>query len=290
MEKPVSRFGPRTERGGFTTWTADLLSNAKERLLISGLGLERLCGLPPGARERVNGLTFVELMFDIGPVSVLAESAPAGAPTSDELISVLPALRPVIPGGLLPGWVVSVGGRGAAAPGTGSLGLALIAGAAQGGGWCAAVGRPDLGVLAAAAMGAAPERLLLVDDPGDRWPDVVAALIDAVDLVLVRPRARPSPALIRRLAALARRGRCVLVADGDWSGAQLRLDVAAAEWAGPGAGHGHLTSRRARVVASGRGAAGPGRSAWMWLPGPDGAVSPAAAPAAAGRPPLEVVA
>ncbi|MER6174209.1 hypothetical protein [Streptosporangium sp. NPDC001681] len=31
--------------GGFTTWTADLLSNTKERLLISGLGLERLCGL-----------------------------------------------------------------------------------------------------------------------------------------------------------------------------------------------------------------------------------------------------
>lgn len=31
--------------GGFTTWTADLLSNAKERLLISGLGIERLCGL-----------------------------------------------------------------------------------------------------------------------------------------------------------------------------------------------------------------------------------------------------
>ncbi len=29
--------------GGFTTWSADLLSNAKERLLISGLGLERLC-------------------------------------------------------------------------------------------------------------------------------------------------------------------------------------------------------------------------------------------------------
>lgn len=29
--------------GGFTSWSADLLSNAKERLLISGLGIERLC-------------------------------------------------------------------------------------------------------------------------------------------------------------------------------------------------------------------------------------------------------
>ena len=31
--------------GGFTTWTQRLLSNAKERLLISGLGTERLCGI-----------------------------------------------------------------------------------------------------------------------------------------------------------------------------------------------------------------------------------------------------
>ncbi|WP_217370774.1 hypothetical protein [Nonomuraea antri] len=29
--------------GGFTGWSAELLGNAKERLLISGLGLERLC-------------------------------------------------------------------------------------------------------------------------------------------------------------------------------------------------------------------------------------------------------
>ena len=31
--------------GGFTTWTQQILSNRKERLLISGLGTERLCSL-----------------------------------------------------------------------------------------------------------------------------------------------------------------------------------------------------------------------------------------------------
>ena len=31
--------------GGFTTWTTQLLGNAKERLLIGSLGTERLCGL-----------------------------------------------------------------------------------------------------------------------------------------------------------------------------------------------------------------------------------------------------
>jgi hypothetical protein len=41
--------------GGFTTWTQLLLSNRKERLLISGLGTERLCSqfnvLPAGDGE-----------------------------------------------------------------------------------------------------------------------------------------------------------------------------------------------------------------------------------------------
>lgn len=31
--------------GGFTDWTQRLLSNAKERLLISGLGTERFCNM-----------------------------------------------------------------------------------------------------------------------------------------------------------------------------------------------------------------------------------------------------
>jgi hypothetical protein len=40
-----------------------------------------------------------------------------------------------------------------------------------------------------------------------------------------------------------------------------------------GAGHGRLRARKAQVVASGRGAGERPRSAWLWLPGPDGAVT-----------------
>jgi hypothetical protein len=36
--------------GGFTDWTARLLADAKERLLISGLGSERLLSLADPAR------------------------------------------------------------------------------------------------------------------------------------------------------------------------------------------------------------------------------------------------
>ncbi|HEX6468552.1 MAG TPA: hypothetical protein VF069_05600 [Streptosporangiaceae bacterium] len=230
-------------------------------------------------------MTEVELLFDSWWVSALVAAVRPGGeqPAGEGQVTVLPALRPVIPGGALrPGWVVCVGG-----PGRGSLGLALVAGAAGGGGWCAAVGLPDLGVVAAIEMGAEPARLLLVDEPGGRWPDVVAALIDAVDLVLLRPAERPSPTAVRRLMALARRGRCVLVVDGDWPGAQLRLSVAAAEWEGLGDGHGRLAGRRARVAADGRGAAGAGRAAWVWLPGPAGQVSKAPATAHEGPVPRD---
>lgn len=216
---------------------------------------------------------------------------PVGGLTSGDVVPVMPALRPVVPGrGLRPGWVIRLGGPGAAALGAGSLGLALLAGASRGGAWCAAIGLPELGVVAATEMGAEPARLLLVDEPGRRWPDVVAALIDAVDLILVRPAERPSATAARRLAALARRGRCVLAVHGVWPGAQLSLRTDTVEWHGLGDGHGHLQGRRARVVAEGRGAAAPRRTAWVWLPGLDGTVSPADAPAADAHPSLEVVA
>jgi hypothetical protein len=211
-------------------------------------------------------------------------------PAAGETVPVLPALRPAVPGGgLRPGSVVGVDG-----PGGGSLGLALLAGVSRHGGWCAAVGLPDLGVLAAAGMGVELDRLLLVDDPGERWPDVAAALIEAVDAVLLRPPERPGAPAVRRLAALARKHGRVLAVTGPaaraWAGAQLRLRVTHSEWTGLGDGHGHLRGRRARVVAEGRGAAGGGaHEAWLWLPGPDGMVATVADPPAA-RPALEVVA
>src|SRR5215469_760186 len=78
------------------------------------------------------------------------------------------------------------------------------------------------------------------------------------------------------LEAAARRYGSVLVVAGDWPGAQSRLLVTDVEWTGIGAGHGRLHARRAQVSASGRGAGERPRSAWLWLPGPDGTVTMAA--------------
>jgi hypothetical protein len=202
-------------------------------------------------------------------VSVRGELGGPGATLADErLLPVVPALRPLLPGqGLRRGTTVTVS-RSAA------LALALVAGASAAGSWVAAVGLPDLGIVAAAETGIALERLALVPAPGPRaWPAVVAALLDAVDVVLVRPPARLPGAQARRLTARARERGAVLVPLGPWSEpADLRLAVGASAWHGLGQGHGHLRARRVEVLVAGRGAAARERRVLLWLPSPDGTI------------------
>jgi len=186
------------------------------------------------------------------------------------LLPVMPALRELLPGGgLQRGSVVTSGTFGL-------LTLALVAEAVSGGAWCAIAGVPAVGLRAGAEAGLDLSRVLLVAEPGRGWPQVVASLLDGFDLVVLRPPGQPPAQLRRRLEAAARRHGSVLVIAGDWPGAQARLLVADAEWTGISAGHGRLQARRAQVVAAGRGAGERPRSAWLWLPGPDGTVTVAA--------------
>lgn len=94
-------------------------------------------------------------------------------------VPVHPALR-----GLL-----DVRSGGVYAVETASLALLLLAGPSAQGSWCGIVGMRDLGVEAAAAMGVDPARTVVVPDPGNRWLEVTAALVDVLDLVVVRPPA-----------------------------------------------------------------------------------------------------
>ena len=215
-------------------------------------------------------------------------SAPAGAAlvepgttlAGERLLPVVPALQALLPGrGLRRGSTVAVN-RSAA------LALALVAGASAAGSWVVAVGLPDLGMVAAAEAGIALERLALVPAPGARaWPTVVAALLDAVDVVLVRSPAGLPAGQARRLAARARERGAVLVSLGAWSEApDLWLAVATSAWQGLGQGHGRLEARLVEVVVGGRGAAARERRAGLWLPAPDGTVASAPAGAVASTP------
>ncbi len=205
---------------------------------------------------------------------------------ADRVVDVADALAPLFPGGgMRRGSTITVGGVGAG-PGTTTLALGLVARATQQGGWCAAVGMPSLGLVAAEGLGVCLERLALVPGPGPQWPTVVAALVDAVEVVLLAPSGGVRITDARRLGARARERGAVLVvvergvsrhAPGTQSRwpepVELGLQVAAATWKGLEAGHGHLQARQVEVVASGRGAAARPRRVRLWLPAADGALA-----------------
>lgn len=214
--------------------------------------------LPQRAVAEVQGRPDLqELNNQTRPVSLAGE----------RLLSVLPALQGLFPeGGLRRGSTVAVTGGA-------SLALALLAGPSAAGSWCAAVGLPSLGLVAASELGVALDRFPLVARPGADWPAVVATLLEAVDVVLLCPPAHVRTGDARRLAARARERGAVLVVTGGAVTADVRLSVAHAQWEGLGQGHGHLRARRVEIVSHGRGAAARERRVSLWLPAADGGVT-----------------
>ena len=219
------------------------------------------------------------------PLRDVASIVQPVAMAGERLLPVLPALEPLLPsGGLRRGSVVAV-------TGSTSLALALVAAASADGSWAAAVGMPDLGPVAAAELGVVLERFALVPAPAagggpGGWAGVVAALLDALDVVVVRPGRHVRPGDARRLVARARERGSVLVAagGGGWEAADVRLTVDRAEWHGLGEGCGRLRARRVEVDAGGRGPAARPRRVALWLPHRDGGVAPAG-PVDDARPP-----
>jgi hypothetical protein len=210
----------------------------------------------------------------------------------ERCIELTAALRPLFPdGGLRRGSTVAVT---SVTPGSGAvtLALALLVEATQQGGWCAVVGMPSLGLVAAGQLGVRLDRLAVVAHPGAQWAVVVAALLDSLEVVVVAPPGRVRPADARRLAARAReRGAVLVVRGGRWPEAvDVGLRVEAAAWSGLADGHGYLQARQAEVVSAGRGAAARERRVRLWLPSGDGVVvegpplAPALAPVVAAGP------
>ena len=144
-------------------------------------------------------------------------------------------------------------------------------------------------------MGLSMERLVMVDVPltdrveagepagGDRprgegegigWPTVVAACLDAFEVVLTWPPRRASVSDGRRLAARLRERGSVMLTMGDGPfQPDLRLEVVDAVWTGLGHGHGHLRERRVTIEAMGRRGASRPRRSQLLLPDADGALA-----------------
>jgi hypothetical protein len=226
----------------------------------------------------------------------IAERAAPVTLAREQVLPVVDALQPLLPDGAVArGSVVGVAGG----PGATSLALTLAAGPSREGSWTVVVGLPELGLAAAAEYGVVLDRLALVAVP-DRdpstWGPVIAALVGAVDVILVDGRLALSARETRRVAARARERGSVVVPVlpvalgattgrgggptrstgarrrvlGEWvPDVVLRVDDA--RWEGVADGHGHLRRRRVVVGAEGRGRAARPRRTTLWLPDPDGA-------------------
>ncbi|MFG1623481.1 hypothetical protein [Kribbella sp. NPDC049227] len=184
----------------------------------------------------------------------------------DRQLPTLPAVAELLPGaGLRSGAVYSV--RTSTA-----LVMAMMAGPSAEGAWCGVVGMPSFGAEAARGLGVDLERLVLVPDPGQDWLNVVAALVDALTVVVVRPPGEVTPGEASRLAARLRTRKATLISVGSWPGSEARLEVESNAWTGLGDGEGLLSARQATVVVSGRRVVGGPRRHQLWLPAPDGTV------------------
>ena len=137
-----------------------------------------------------------------------------------------------------------------------SLLLSMVAAVTAAGGNAAIVGQPDIGLLAAVEMGADLSRLAVIPDPGTDPVEVVAVLVDGMDLVVLGLGGRRVPQTrARAVVARARlKGCTLLVTDGDWQGASIRLKarVSGYETTSDRPGFGRINKVRLEVCAAGR--------------------------------------
>lgn len=185
---------------------------------------------------------------------------------TDRALATLPAVADLLPGGALHG------GSAYSVRGSMALVMAMMAGPSADGAWCGVVGLPTFGAEAAHELGVDLERLVLVPEPDRDWLSVVAALADALTVVVVRPPGQVTPGEASRLAARLRSRGAVLISVGSWPGSEARLEVQDTSWVGLGTGTGHLVARQATVAVTGRGSAVRPREHRLWLPAVDGRI------------------
>ncbi len=156
------------------------------------------------------------------------------------------------------GSVVVVGGS--IGSGATSVAFGLAAAASAAGEWAALVeDTTTIGALAAAEAGVDLARFAVVRPVSrDRWPTVVAALLDGMSVVLATVPRGLRVGDARRLIARARERAAVLVPMGAdprvWPvEAAMRIEARGAIWPGLGAGDGLLAARVPDVIVTGRG-------------------------------------
>jgi hypothetical protein len=218
------------------------------------------------------------LPSSVAPPSLqeLAERIRPALLARQAVVPVVEPLAQLVPdGGLIRGSTITIGGVGAT-----SLALQLSTAASQSGSWVVVVGLNDLAPVAVLEANLDAERIAFID-PGDsgRHVDVLAALIGAVDVIVLDARLSLRPSDGRRLASrLRERGSILIVVSPGGAvnsslSVDLSLTVGDAQWEGLGRGHGHLRSRHVCVGVNGRGRASRTARCELLLPAIDAQVA-----------------
>ncbi len=208
----------------------------------------------------------------------------------ERLVPVHDVLRPLFTGspvsraGLVRGQTVVCEGSAAV-----SCALGVAAGVTASGSWAAIVGMPSIGLLAAATMGVALERTVLVNwDDAHRVSDgsrssvgsALSALVDGMDLVMISRRCAsslPSSSLRRLQSRAQSKGSVLVIVTESTLGnasisADVRLTARPIRWEGMGEGHGHLRRRLVSIEMDGR-RCPQSRRLTIWLPDPTGTLA-----------------
>ena len=173
--------------------------------------------------------------------------AEAELPESEASLPIPPMLADALPQALPRGTVAVLSGAR-------SLPVSMVAAVTAAGGNAAIVGQPNIGLLAAVEMGADLSRLAVIPDPGTDPVEVAAVLMDGMDLVMLGLGGRSVP-LTRARAVVARahqKGCTLLVTDGDWQGASIRLEARVCGYEIGAPGFGRINRVRLDVCAQGR--------------------------------------
>jgi hypothetical protein len=173
-------------------------------------------------------------------------------PDTETRLPIPQLLADVLPDALPRGTVAVLSGAR-------SLPLSMVAAVTAAGGNAAIVGQPDSGLLAAVEMGADLSRLAVIPDPGSDPVEVAAVLMDGMDLVVLGLGGR-SVSLTRARAVVARahhKGCTLLVTDGDWQGASIRLQARVCGYettpsAAGTPGFGRISKVRLQISGAGR--------------------------------------
>lgn len=229
---------------------------------------------PVGPRGHQPGPSVDQLRSSLPAPALTALISAEAATSRERRLEVPAALATLLPQGG-PRRGTTVGIAAGPVPGESTLALALVSTTSCSGRWVAVVGVPAMAPVAAAQLGVALEHLVAVPRPDQQWAVVTAALLESMDVVVVHPPGWVRPGDARRLTARAReRGTVLVVLGGGWpEGTDLRLTVTRAVWVGLEEGHGHLRTRLAEVVVTGRRTPTAGEGRWLWLPGGDGGVA-----------------